>query len=463
MLGRGQSFSRRAGAVGARRPGGRAGRASRAIARRRQGARWRSRSPASRSTAGCSRVRLPASEPAQRRRLRLHRRARQRRGAGAAARPGRAVRADARGRRHDGCPHGRREAARAPRSARGRWHADGASEAKDKSAVGAARRGRDPARIHVHQLRGPLPLRRGAHEGRDADDEPDDDADLRGRRRRLTARRPRCRSCAIRTPTWCRCSRTCTTATWCASPAWSPRPCAWPRAPAASTGAGHRVGGHDPPAARRGVPARVLQPLHGPDRDHRPLRLARGRVRRTSPTSSTSEPDPRLPAQRADRHGRQPRRAVRRPGRQLQRRRRSAGRDPRVGGLGARGRQRPVRHLPQPGRAELAADGDRDGQRARGRPGDRRHRRTVEHRGAGRERDQRPPRRCGQAEGVPLPRLRGRRDRHRPGDAAQPAVGLANAPAHVQRGAVPGEDAADRQGSRRVEGRRLHLLPAARA
>ncbi len=38
-----------------------------------------------------------------------------------------------------------------------------------------------------------------------------------------------------------------------------------------------------------------------------------------------------------------------------------------------------------------------------------------------------------------------------------------NAPAHVQRGAVPGEDAADRQAARRLEGRRLHLLPAARA
>ena len=32
----------------------------------------------------------------------------------------------------------------------------------------AARRGHDPARVHVHELRGPLPLRRGAHEGRDA-------------------------------------------------------------------------------------------------------------------------------------------------------------------------------------------------------------------------------------------------------------------------------------------------------
>ena len=36
--------------------------------------------------------------------------------------------------------------------------------------------------------------------------------------------------------------------------------------------------GTTPPAARRGLPARVLHPLHGPDRDHRPVRLARGRV-----------------------------------------------------------------------------------------------------------------------------------------------------------------------------------------
>ena len=179
------------------------------------------------------------------------------------------------------------------------------------------------------------------------------------------------------------------------------------------------VGTTRPPHAA-GYLTGLLQPLHGPDRDHRPLRLARGRVRRPRRHRRPPEPDPRLPPQRADGHGRQPRRAVRRPGRQLQRGRRPAGRDPRVRGLGERGRQRPVRDLPQPGRGELAADRDRGRQRAPGRPGDRRDRRAVEHRGAGRERDQRQRRRRGQAEGLSLPRLRDRRDRHRPGDAAQP-------------------------------------------
>ena len=53
---------------------------------------------------------------------------------------------------------------------------------------------------------------------------------------------------------------------------------------------------------------------------------------------------------REHRHGRQPRRPVRRPGRQLQRRRGPAGGDRRVAGLRPRGRQRHVRHLPQPRR-----------------------------------------------------------------------------------------------------------------
>ncbi len=58
----------------------------------------------------------------------------------------------------------------------------------------AARRGHDPARVHVHQLRGPLPLRRGPHQGRDAGDperrrgQPDDGAQLRRRGRRLRPR-----------------------------------------------------------------------------------------------------------------------------------------------------------------------------------------------------------------------------------------------------------------------------------
>ena len=158
------------------------------------------------------------------------------------------------------------------------------------------------------------------------------------------------------------------------------------------------------------------------------------------------------------------RRAVRRPDRQLQRRRGAAGRHPRVAGLRPRGRQRPLRHVRQPGRSELAAEHvSMTGNELVVDLATERDRRAVEHGGAGRERDQRQPGRGRGAQGLPLPRLRRRRHRHRPGDAALAAVGLPQRAGARAARAVPGEDAAARQAARRLEGRRLHLLPAARA
>ena len=171
------------------------------------------------------------------------------------------------------------------------------------------------ARVHVHELRGPLPLRRGAHEGRDAGHaerrrgQPDDGAQLRRRRRRVRRRvehadQPRHadrhqQQQRLHVP---------------------PPPGAGDdrRAQAGARGlerrrrrrgAGDRVGRHDAAAARRGLPARVLHALHGPDRDHRPVRLAGGRVLEPGRDRQPAEPHARLPPQGADRHGRQPRRA----------------------------------------------------------------------------------------------------------------------------------------------------------
>ena len=71
-----------------------------------------------------------------------------------------------------------------------------------------------------------------------------------------------------------------------------------------------RVGRHDAAAARRGLPARLLHALHGPDRDHRPVRLAGGRVLEPRRDRQPAQPDARLPAQGDDGDGR--RRSARR-------------------------------------------------------------------------------------------------------------------------------------------------------
>ena len=285
-----------------------------------------------------------------------------------------------------------------------------ASPAAAARARSRARRGHDPARVHVHELRGPLPLRRGAHEGRHAGDperrrgQPGHGAQLRRRRRRVRRRfehadlprqhdrHQQQQRLHVPPPPGARDER---------------------RAQARARrverrrrrrGAGRRVGGHDAPAARRRLPDRVLLQVHGPDGDHRPVHGPGGRVPAGRRDRQPAAPHARLPPQGADRHGRAVRRPVRGSDRQLQRHRGKPGRHPRVAGRRRRGRQRPLRDLQQPGRRERAADREHDRRRPRGRPGHRRERRAVEHRRAGRERDQRRPRRVRQAEGLPLPR-----------------------------------------------------------
>ena len=139
-----------------------------------------------------------------------------------------------------------------------------------------------------------------------------------------------------------------------------------------------------------------------------------------------------------------------------------------LAGVGPRGRQRHHRRVPQPGRAELAADGERDRQRPRSSSS------ATDAAGAltstaaqvvdaiNAQRRGEPAARGDAVHRVPRSRRRGHR--HRPAAGEGQPVRLPHhgderpRPARAVR--VLGD--ADRQAARRLEGRRLPVLPAAR-
>ena len=108
-------------------------------------------------------------------------------------------------------------------------------------------------------------------------------------------------------------------------------------------------------------------------------------------------------------------------------------------------------------------------QRDRRQPRNQRRRRALEHRGAGRRRDQRPPGREPARRGRPVHARSNAnppivRHRHRPAAGTRPPVRL---PHHGDERARPARPVRvprdpDRQAARRLEGRRVPLLPAAR-
>ena len=222
----------------------------------------------------------------------------------------------------------------------------------------AARRGHDHARVHVHELRGPLPLRRGAHEGRHS------------RRRRTASKAARRWRSASPAPTASSAPRRTCRSTATPRPA-SPNNNVYhvPPPPGARDerraqacprglerrrrrrGGRQRVGRHHAAAARRRVPDRVLHAATWtrPQITDRFVALAsefpniaeivnlpnltNGYRRKAQTVMGVPLGAP-----------------VCRPDRQLHRRRGPAGGDPRVARLRPRGRQRPVRHVQQPGR-----------------------------------------------------------------------------------------------------------------
>ena len=202
----------------------------------------------------------------------------------------------------------------------------GRREARGQAARPAAGRDRDPARQHVHQLRRPLPLRRGAQQG-----------DRRASARRNTAivTGPALAlsfagadgvfGTAVNMDVFTDCDTTPDVYMYHRhllrlAPAREPDDQMTVRVASASGARrhlpGHGVAGHVAAAERRGLPEGLLQPLPGPDREPRPARRAGRAVPEPGDAGQPAEPDQRLPAQGADddrRAGRRP--ALLRPGR----------------------------------------------------------------------------------------------------------------------------------------------------
>ena len=190
---------------------------------------------------------------------------------GAAARRGLHDRRDGRGREHAPRRQGADRRDHRGRGARGR----GRRERPDEGGQGQGRgqrpgQRRDPAGLHVHQLRRSLPLRRGAQQAARRHHRPGDVVHVHEPERHVAGLQPvqqhasartaaTPRSAATRSPTAtpAPAPATCTTAVWsrCATPTRTCRP---PTSPCASRTPRqlrhqrrHRVGGQGPAAARR--------------------------------------------------------------------------------------------------------------------------------------------------------------------------------------------------------------------